>query len=1016
MELGETMADNLVSKGVSDADASDGLTTLAEKILDIESGSGSGPCIRIKTNKNPVYSSIGSSPTLEITLYEGGNPIPNANVELYKKDYKNNSDVYVTTLTTNSNGVAAYAISKSSLDSNNDNFFTAKYGDCQDSVSVEKSWKDSIVIVDTDKTSVTVGESVTVSVFTALYDGTRSANRATTLYLRPFNLITESTVQITTDANGKASYTFTPIGSGTMSIWANSHTIESKVSYVTVNKQSAYLSINVPLNLTYSDAFQISGTLTDDDDEPIINTEVSLKVGDTVVDTQTTDINGVATFTQTPVQTGNHSFTLVSAETSVYASATSSTVLREVGKETTVLTETSSTANEYHYMVGTQVNLPHFEFRIRTDDNEIPDNVGVPMEDEKGTLIIYNGDEQMLPGFPFDSNGTISPGRLIRSFPLGTHVLTFTYEGGDNYTSSSITKTVYIENPDLTVSSDKSTLSSYNNDIANITATLVHNNNGLGGEDVVLHSTEMIEANYSSEGEYYFGDSFEIHSLIGTVIIGNESSKSIGIYTSTDILEIMDDSLVLDSKNIDSSEKIIIDSNGLTYYDTDLSHFDTISLNDIDINTVTLESSSSMTVKSYELTLVTDANGQVSATYTSQGIGEVEVYAECPARSLVSETYSIEDLTGNWIINDDATADRSSSWALINPNNIGYSLTNNGSEYVFRRNGVTDKYTGFEFASLDHQEDVSFEMDFMITSANPTSGGYNMNFELLSQETNNQNGFSFGTWSSNKYFRYYHNNSALINWSGGGFMSINTWYHLKAIVKSDYVYGEISHNGIIDKSYENTNIFPNFSEMHFLMKLFGGTSSTQKFKNIQIRRLINFEDDATTDRSNSYDETYFAESAIFFSDGSYQVVPTSGATSLLLPFTVSNNVQLDVDVLINEGRNTQFVLGVVNDSNNGVGACSMRSSYSSQYKAMIRTNCTPTALGSEVQTASLDNSGWHHLTLKIEGSNVTAIINGVTKTTTSSVLGSMGNKPMMLFYSENKDSSFRFKNLKVKEL
>ena len=35
-ELGETMADNLVAMGVADADASDGLTTLAQKILDVE--------------------------------------------------------------------------------------------------------------------------------------------------------------------------------------------------------------------------------------------------------------------------------------------------------------------------------------------------------------------------------------------------------------------------------------------------------------------------------------------------------------------------------------------------------------------------------------------------------------------------------------------------------------------------------------------------------------------------------------------------------------------------------------------------------------------------------------------------------------------------------------------------------------------------------------------------------------------------------------------------------------------
>jgi len=112
MELGETMADNLVAKGVS-ASANDGLTTLAGKILDIQTG---GSCYHIEFSE-ASYTAIGGSATLEIYLQENYVPKSGATVTVTGSD----SSVY--TATTNSSGVASVTVTGISAST----VFTATY-------------------------------------------------------------------------------------------------------------------------------------------------------------------------------------------------------------------------------------------------------------------------------------------------------------------------------------------------------------------------------------------------------------------------------------------------------------------------------------------------------------------------------------------------------------------------------------------------------------------------------------------------------------------------------------------------------------------------------------------------------------------------------------------------------------------------------------------------------------------------------------------------------------------------
>ena len=103
-ELGETMASNLVTKGVQ-ASASDGLTTLAGKILDIQTG---GSCYHIEFSE-ASYTADSGSATVTIYLQANYEPLPNATITL-----SDGSSQY--SCITNSNGVATYSFSNVSSD------------------------------------------------------------------------------------------------------------------------------------------------------------------------------------------------------------------------------------------------------------------------------------------------------------------------------------------------------------------------------------------------------------------------------------------------------------------------------------------------------------------------------------------------------------------------------------------------------------------------------------------------------------------------------------------------------------------------------------------------------------------------------------------------------------------------------------------------------------------------------------------------------------------------------------
>ena len=152
-ELGETMAANLTQQGVTSS-ASEGLTTLAGKILDIQTGGGS--CYHIEFSESS-YTAVGGSATLEIFLQENYQPKSGATVTV------TGSDNSLYTGITNNEGIAQVTVSVSA-----ETTFTCSYSNVTDTCTVTVPtylFYDGGVTgnVNTDYTKTNSGVNATVS-------------------------------------------------------------------------------------------------------------------------------------------------------------------------------------------------------------------------------------------------------------------------------------------------------------------------------------------------------------------------------------------------------------------------------------------------------------------------------------------------------------------------------------------------------------------------------------------------------------------------------------------------------------------------------------------------------------------------------------------------------------------------------------------------------------------------------------------------------------------------------------
>lgn len=397
-------------------------------------------------------------------------------------------------------------------------------------------------------------------------------------------------------------------------------------------EQNTRVTIDVPLNLIYSDAFLITGTLETSTYSRLNGKTVKLKVGDTVVDTTTTNVNGEYSFTHTPVSTGTHSFQVIFEGTNVHAGSESSIVTREVGKETSVMNLDAQSTKHY----GDNVILGG---TLLTDDGEYIKNASVK----------YYVDNSLISTLTTDNYGVFTaPTRTIDGFDSLN--VQFVYEGDSNYTSVSASQTVDVYQLDLRLTGDKNILSYADNESATITAQLIDNaptpqNLAIADTEIIFTypSTSTAYSDFSSIPAQY--DSFELlfKSQGATFYIygddeypsrqidipNNNSSKFRLIWDKTKLSLYQDDEVLLNSITD------YFDGEAVTSYTDSHVRFATLNNNTVDLTNIKIQNILSNTID-------TDANGQAIFTYNSQGIGDITISANIEG-SLLIQTYAIED-------------------------------------------------------------------------------------------------------------------------------------------------------------------------------------------------------------------------------------------------------------------------------------------------------------------------------------------------------------------------------------
>lgn len=252
-------------------------------------------------------------------------------------------------------------------------------------------------------------------------------------------------------------------------------TLINKISQLPSINNNTRIIIDVPLNIIYSDEFNITGYLTDSSNIGIINQQVELKLDDTIIDTVYTNNNGKYIFNSCPVTTGNHSFQVIFEGAGGYTGSTSAIINREVNRETSVLSLTNG--SNITLYEDTSITLTG---TLLSDDGEPIPNASVTIYDENDDPV-----EVMLTGNDGGFTGTLASSDL----QLGENDLTVVFAGDTSYTDSTfnLTATLIQGNFTLTTSATSDTVG-LNGQVSSSTVTGVLLNNGdpVSGDPVVV--------------------------------------------------------------------------------------------------------------------------------------------------------------------------------------------------------------------------------------------------------------------------------------------------------------------------------------------------------------------------------------------------------------------------------------------------------------------------------------------------------------------------------------------------
>ena len=191
----------------------------------------------------------------------------------------------------------------------------------------------------------------------------------------------------------------------------------------------------------------------------------------------------------------------------------------------------------------------------------------------------------------------------------------------------------------LTLTSDKDILSYYDNDSALLTATLTNNGIGVQGEIVRFDGFLLdtpITRSITQNTETYVGNKY----ILGNIPITNRNkiflNKEHTVYITKDAVDGVKIYWPNEGSG-DGTSNISVENGIITYTKNGTDH--SIDCSNTDMSVI-YSQVNGLVIQDYGVFGTTDSNGQATATYNSQGVGDVTITAKCMN---VSETYELED-------------------------------------------------------------------------------------------------------------------------------------------------------------------------------------------------------------------------------------------------------------------------------------------------------------------------------------------------------------------------------------
>ena len=267
--------------------------------------------------------------------------------------------------------------------------------------------------------------------------------------------INQNTTNITTDPNGIASVEYQVMSNETV---INATYPGKDEDYNATNTQLTLLAEKMETRLLVDDvstavgkAFNITGTLLDINDKPVVDALVNITINGTKTNA-TTNETGQFNTTMTLHQMGEYQVNITFYENNGYKESNNNTALITASKIDTQLTlNVSNTTTVNNTMITITVNLT--------------DNTGEPLDNQIVNITI---EEETF-------TTTTTNGIAIKEYTVnkvGTQTITASYEGNNMYNANSTTTTINVYKIDTKLTLNVSNNTPVNNTQINITAIL----------------------------------------------------------------------------------------------------------------------------------------------------------------------------------------------------------------------------------------------------------------------------------------------------------------------------------------------------------------------------------------------------------------------------------------------------------------------------------------------------------------------------------------------------------------